>query len=292
MDDSSQVRQRRRRRRGATWEGLQAWFWGTASAGRRCLHFDMSEQRRTDRKRTQTQDQGPGPGRPGELTKPPLPARMTTWVGLCSSARWGGGRGARLGWPARLAPRSPSFAPPPAQRQRALHLVQAQWPAPPPLAYLSQPLASSWRHRQRAPRPGCRLVPRATASSWAWGRALSRWSLQMTQMPQLHTTKTGVRPAAASTRAVSGCSSASQTQQPGPWSTAAGSPAASSLSSSAGGRAWLERRLPTQHEESLSHERLLTGCAVCGSWSQDAERLTGSELELAEAGLVGRQHSE
>jgi hypothetical protein len=55
----------------------------------------------------------------------------------------------------------------------------------------------------------------------------------MAQMPQLPTTKTGVRPA---TRAASASCSASRTQQRGPWSSAGSSPAASSLSSSAAGR--------------------------------------------------------
>jgi hypothetical protein len=77
-----------------------------------CLHFDMSEQRRSDRKRTQTQLSGhrgwkgqerQGRTRPGELTKPPLPARMTAWVGLCSSTRWGAAGSesglARTAWP-------------------------------------------------------------------------------------------------------------------------------------------------------------------------------------------------
>jgi hypothetical protein len=92
--------------------------------------LNMSEQRRSDRKRTQTATRDSGWSRQtsarrelAKLAKPPLPARMTTWVGLCSSAGWGAARGAS-GRPARLALRSARLAPPDAQRQRFLDLVQ------------------------------------------------------------------------------------------------------------------------------------------------------------------------
>jgi hypothetical protein len=136
--------------------------------------LEMSE-RRSERKRTQPdfleqqrlQDVRPRRARfrPGELTKPPLTPRMTTWLGLSSSARRGAA-GAESGLARTARPLCP--APPPTDRQRALQLVQQYRDANPVL----DPLASSWAARQRAPRAGCPLVPRATVRSWAWGRAL------------------------------------------------------------------------------------------------------------------------
>jgi hypothetical protein len=68
------------------------------------------------------------------LTKPPLPARMSTWVGLCSSARWGARGASGLARPAR---------PPLCPGQAGLRLQQAQASPCIPLALPAVPRSAS-----------------------------------------------------------------------------------------------------------------------------------------------------
>jgi hypothetical protein len=116
-------------------------------------------------------------------------------VGLKQLGTVGGGEGS-VWVGAQDSPALGGFAPSPADRQRNgqprhhWYVYLSRWRAAGQLGKQLLELAVSWESA------GNRWPP-------AWGPCASRWSCQMPQTPQRHTTRTGVRRATASTRAAS-----------------------------------------------------------------------------------------